>query len=146
MLNKEEKLKGSGGLIKSPSGSLCPYYYMGGELHPLKYGSYFNNKDKLFAVIKAEEKYILKSAGKNNRRIWIDLYETTLDREVVNSLVLHIRNISSKICKLCFVGCSFMDRYKIKKKMRENKMDIIGKIKFFSDPEKAKQWLIGEIQ
>jgi hypothetical protein len=65
-------------LDKSPSGSACPYYFMGGELHPLKYGSYFENKEKLFAVIKAEEDFILKSSGQNNRRIWIDLYETKL--------------------------------------------------------------------
>jgi hypothetical protein len=34
------------GLNRSPSGSICPYYYMGGELHPLKYGSYFKDKEK----------------------------------------------------------------------------------------------------
>jgi hypothetical protein len=28
----------------SPGGSLCPYYYKGGELHPLKYGSYLRIK------------------------------------------------------------------------------------------------------
>ena len=60
-------------LKKSPSGSVCPYYYMNGELHPLKYGSYLSNKDKLFDVMKAEEKFILESSGNNNRRIWIDL-------------------------------------------------------------------------
>jgi hypothetical protein len=31
-------------ITKSPSGSLCPYYYMGSELHPLHYGSYFDDK------------------------------------------------------------------------------------------------------
>ena len=38
---------------KSPSGSLCPNNYKGGELHPLKYGSYFADKSKLFIVMKA---------------------------------------------------------------------------------------------
>jgi hypothetical protein len=115
---------------------------MGGELHPLKYGSYFNNKDMLFTIMKAEEEFILKSPGQNNRRIWIDLYETTLDNEVLTNLVLHIKTIRSKIFKLCFVGCSFINRTKIKKLMSVNNMDILEQIRFFSDPEEAKQWLV----
>lgn len=91
-------------LIKSPSGSLCPYYYMGGELHPLKYGSYYNDNNKLFAVMQAEEEFILKSSGEKNRRIWIDLYETKLDREVIYKLVLHIKTISSKILKYALLA------------------------------------------
>lgn len=129
-------------LNKSPSGSLCPYYYMGGELHPLKYGSYFSDKDKLFVVMKAEEEFILKSSGQNNRLIWIDLYETTLDNEVIDNLVLHIKTIRPKIFKLCLVGCSFLDKRKIKKRMIANNIDIVEQIKFFSDPEEAKQWLV----
>jgi len=127
---------------KSPSGSVCPYYYMNGELHPLKYGSYFGNKDELFAIMNAEEEFILKSSGKNNRRIWIDLYETKLDTEVIEKLVLHIKTITPKIFKLCFVGCSFIDKHKIKKQMNINNMDIVAQVKFFSDPEEAKQWLV----
>lgn len=128
---------------KSPSGSLCPYYYMGGELHPLKYGSYFKNKDELFAIMKAEEEFIIKSSGQNNRRIWIDLYETSLDNEVIENLVLHIKTIRSKIYRLCLVGCSLADRHKIKKKMQSCNVDIAEQVRFFSDPEEAKQWLVG---
>ncbi|MDP4093911.1 MAG: hypothetical protein Q8920_11175 [Bacillota bacterium] len=117
---------------------------MGGELHPLKYGSYYDNKDMLFAVMKAEEEFILKSPGQNNRRIWIDLYETTLDNEVIENLVLHIKTIHNKINKLCFVGCSFIEKYKIKKRMKANNMDLPGQVKFFFDPEEAKKWLIGK--
>lgn len=130
---------------KSPSGSLCPYYYMGGELHPLKYGSYFKEKEKLFSVIEAEEYFILNSSGQNNRRIWIDLYETVLDDEVIDKIVTHINNISPKIFRLCLVGCSFWNRRKIKNKMHIKNMEIAKEVRFYSDPEKAKQWLIGKI-
>jgi hypothetical protein len=129
---------------KSPSGSLCPYYYKGGELHPLKYGSFFADKNKLFQVMKAEEEFILKSSGQKNRRIWIDLYETKLDSEVISALSLHIKTIQHKIFKLCFVGCPFFDRRKIKEQMVRNQIGITEQTKFFSDPEKAKQWLVGE--
>lgn len=130
-------------LKKSPSGSLCPYYYMGGELHPLKYGSYFKNKEKLFAVIKAEEEFIMNSSVQNNRRIWIDLYDTKLDDEVITVLISHIEAIQSKIFKLCLVGCSYFDKFKIKRKIIASSLKSAKEIKFFSDPEKAKQWLIG---
>lgn len=130
---------------RSPSGSICPYYYMGGELHPLKYGSYFKDKEKLFAVIKAEEDFILNSAGQKNRRIWVDLYETKLDDEVIDALAVHIKAIKAKIFKLCFVGCSVFDRTRLKRKMVEEHIDIVNQLRFFSDPEKAKQWLVTEV-
>ncbi|HBL83561.1 MAG: hypothetical protein A2Y17_09535 [Clostridiales bacterium GWF2_38_85] len=131
-------------LNKSPSGSLCPYYYMGGELHPLKYGSYFDDKEKLFAVIDAEEAFILKSTGTKNRRIWIDLYETTIDDFVATKLVEHIVKIEHKIFKLCLVGCSLKDKNRIKKLMKNRKLSIFNAVRYFSDPEEAKLWLVSE--
>ena len=131
-------------LKKSPSGSLCPYYYMGGELHPLKYGSYHKDKTRLFEVIKAEEEFILHSSGTNNRRIWIDLYETALDNEMIIVLIDHLKTIRHKIFKLCLVGCSPRDIRKIKAAMRRENMDLYGQTRYFSDPEEAKQWLLGK--
>jgi len=129
---------------KSPSGSLCPYYYMSGELHPLKYGSCHNDKKRLFEIIKAEEEFILKSSGTNNRRIWIDLYETALDDETITVLVGHLKTIRHKILKLCLVGCMPRDMRKIKAAMKRENMDLYGQTQYFSDPEEAKQWLLGK--
>lgn len=129
----------------SPSGSLCPYHYMGGELHPLHYGSYFDKKDELFSVIKAEEEFILKSSGTNNRNIWIDLYETIIDDEVADALVMHLKTIRHKVYKLCLVGCSSGDRCRIQKKMKHYDMDLLHSTRYFADPEIAKQWLIGKV-
>lgn len=131
-------------LKRSPSGSICPYYYMGGELQPLKYGSCFSDKNKLFQVIKAEEDFILRSSGQHNRRVWIDLYETKLDDEVISALALHIKMIEPKVFRLCLVGCPLLARYKVKKKLTELHSALAQQIRFFSDPEKAKQWLVGE--
>lgn len=132
-------------LKKSPSGSLCPYYYMGGELHPLKYGSYFNDKTRLFEIMRAEEEFILRSAGTNNRRIWIDLYETTVDDETAAVLVQHLQVIRHKIFNLCFVGCSNAEQRMIQKKMKRAGMDLYDGAKYFDDPETAKQWLLGKV-
>jgi hypothetical protein len=127
----------------SPSGSLCPYYYMGGELHPLKYGSFFKDRDRLCKVIKAEEDFIIDSSGKHNRRIWMDLFETSLDKEIIGEIVRHIGIIRPKILKLCLVGCSAANRHEFIRQMRRMNLDIADQVEFFSDPEEAKQWLLG---
>jgi len=129
---------------KSPSGSLCPYYFMGGELHPLHYGNYYSNKQKLFEIIKKEENFILNSAGLNNRRIWIDLYKTIMDKEVIKMLVNHIGNIKQKINKICLVGCSPIVVQKIKFRIKQENLNLLSPLKYFADPEEAKQWLIGK--
>lgn len=129
-------------LTKSPSGSLSPYYYRGGELHPLKYGGYHADKAKLFAIMQAEEEYILQSSGQRNRRIWIDLYETRLDGEAVGALVEHICHISGKINKLCVVGCPWLSRRKIQRRLNQSPARLGNRFRFFSDPEAAKQWLV----
>jgi hypothetical protein len=117
---------------------------MGGELHPLHYGSYFDDKKGLFEIIKAEEDFILKSSGINNRRIWIDLYETTIDDEVIAFLINHLKIIEQKIFKLCLIGCSSKDKKKISSKMKQENIDLFVKTKYFSDPEEGKMWLVGK--
>lgn len=129
---------------KSPSGSACPYFFMNGELHPLKYGSFHADKDKLFRVMRAEEEFILKQPGQNDRRIWIDLYETKLDGEAARALARHVQAIQHKIRKLCFVGCSFLGAWRVRKQLARICPDLAKRIRFFSDPEMAKKWLIGE--
>ena len=132
-------------LKTSPSGSLCPYYYMGGELHPLKYGSHFDRKEELLTVMKAEEAFILQSSGQNNRRVWMDLYETNLDEDVITALVDHIIAIGPKIYKLCLVGCSGHNERRIRKRMKVLRMDMGKEIRFYDDPEEAKKWLVEAI-
>ena len=129
---------------KSPSGSACPYYYMGGELHPLKYGSFFSDRERLLSIMKAEEEFILRSPGQKNRRIWIDLYETRLDGEIARALAAHLKAIEPKIQKLCFVGCSFLGALRLRRRMAALKLDAAKNARFFRDPEEAKRWLVGK--
>ncbi len=129
-------------LQKSPSGSLSPYYYQGGELHPLKYGGFHTDQSRLFSVMQAEEAFILQSPGQYNRRIWIDLYETRLGSETIDALVQHIHSISGKINKLCLVGCPWLSRRKIRRRLKQSPVRLGRRLRFFSDPEEAKQWLV----
>ena len=114
------------------------------KLHPLKYGGYHDDKKRLFEVIKAEEDYILKSPGLNNRRIWIDLYDTSIDDETIAVLINHLKTIRHKILRLSLVGCSQRDVKAIKLAMKRANMDLYGQTQYFSDPEEAKRWLLGK--
>lgn len=131
-------------LPKSPSGSLCPYYYLGGELHSLKYGNYGRDRQRLQAVMAAEQEFILASPGTRNRRIWVDLYQTDLDAASIAMLVDHLQVIRSKILRLCLVGCSLWDRHRVRAVMRRKAPELSSATRYFSDPEDAKRWLVGK--
>lgn len=126
-------------LAKSPSGSLCPYYYKGGELHPLHYGSYHNNTDKLIETVLAEEEFILSSNG--GRKIWVDLYETCLDKKLCEFLANHFVAIGHKTAKLALVGCTLKARLIFNKMLRQK--GYAARPRYFMDPEIAKDWLVG---
>lgn len=79
--------------IKSPGGSLFPYYYKGGELHCLKYGSFHTNADALFMLMKAEEDFITSRNRQLN--IWVDFYETKLTTSVLIKFAENIGHLQN---------------------------------------------------
>ncbi|TYP72031.1 hypothetical protein [Paenibacillus methanolicus] len=126
--------------VKSPGGSLYPYYYKGGEIHCLKYGSFYRNKDSLVALMKEEEDFIL---GKKRRmRIWVDFYKTNVTNEVIAEFVESICRIAPSISKLSIVGCPAFTTWKIRSRLRKVRKSL--PLKFFVDPEDAKTWLVSE--
>lgn len=127
---------------KSPSGSSFPYYYKGGEIHALKYGSYFRREDDLLKVMKAEEEFIQKQHGR--LRIWVDFYETTLSDRVINEFLESIERVDFSIIKLAIVGLVYSDRHRLNKCRKKLSIKITGPVKFFEDPEDAKTWLVSE--
>lgn len=126
---------------KSPGGSIYPYYYKGGEVHCLKYGSFFKDQDKLIALMKEEERFV-QSTNKQ-LRIWIDLYETKITKEVLTELVHSLNRMNNHIRKLTIVGLSFYSRLRLNKLIHRNKFTNLN-VKYFVDPEDAKTWLVGE--
>lgn len=126
--------------IKSPGGSLYPYYYKGGEIHCLKYGSFYTNKDSLFALMKKEEEFILDK--KRRISIWVDFYKTKLTNEVIAEFVNSICRLTPSISKLSIVGCSTIVKWKVRSQLKKTN-DLLP-LKFFVDPEDAKKWLVSE--
>ncbi|PWW45509.1 MULTISPECIES: hypothetical protein [Paenibacillus] len=127
-------------MIKSPGGSLFPYYYKGGEIHCLKYGSKYKKYEELFELMRLEEEFIFKANKK--LKIWIDLYETSTTEVVLQELVNNLNNLNGYVKKISFVGLSSISKWKLKRKIKNLKLEY--PISYFSDPEGAKTWLISE--
>jgi len=90
---------------------MFPYYYKGGEIHCLKYGSHYSDTEKLFELMKQEEEFILHT----NRRlkIWVDFYKTTITEQVLQQFIAHITNLHARIDKLSIVGLTRFNMWKI---------------------------------
>ena len=127
---------------KSPGGSIFPYYYKGGELFGLHYGSFFADEGALLARMNAEEEFIAKA----NRPLplWIDFYETKLTDRVLIEFSKSILRLQRQIPKLALVGCSFKDRRRFHKLAKKSGIEFPMPVRFFSDPEEAKTWLVRE--
>lgn len=128
-------------ILKSPGGSTFPYYYKGGEIHCLKYGSYFSDTTALFQVMQAEEDFI-KSLNRR-LRIWVDFYETSLPDNVLAAFLTHIHSISDSTLKLSIVGCSWFNQWRLKRLAKQRKLNWAA-VRYFKDPEDAKTWLVSE--
>jgi hypothetical protein len=129
---------------KSPGGSIFPYHYKGGTLHALKYGSFYADDAALLEIMKAEENFIMKP----NRRlpIWVDFYKTNLSPKVLNAFIENISHLNKHkhITKLAIVGCSLLAKWRLRRLLKKSGISALLTIQYFSDPEDAKTWLVGE--
>ena len=129
---------------KSPSGALFPYYYKNGELFGLHLGSYFSNEDGVIAMMKAEALFF--TSQHRQLGLWIDFYETKLTDRVIQEFVEMVKAMMPRVTKLGIVGCSFIARWKINRLIR--KTDVLSSLplRFYTDPEEAKAWLVSELE
>jgi hypothetical protein len=127
---------------KSPGGSTFPYYYKGGEIHCLKYGSFFSDEAGLFALMKAEEAFIAKP--EHRLLIWVDFYETRLTDRVLSEFAESINRLRPHIIKLAIVGCSFWEKQRLRRIEKKSGECLPAATQFFTDPEDAKTWLVSE--
>ena len=129
-------------LQKSPGGSIFPYYYKGGALFGLHYGSFFKDEEALLARMRAEEEFISNSIRQTPLRV--DFYETRLTDTVLNEFSSSILRNQGHITKLAIVGCSFKNKRRLMKLGKKFGWEFPMPVKFFSDPEDTKTWLMSE--
>jgi hypothetical protein len=129
-------------MLKSPGGSLFPYYYKDGELFGWHYGSFFNNEEGILARMKAEEEFLIKAH--RQLPLWVDFYETKLTEKVLIEFSKSIFRLQKLIPKLAVVGCSFFDKRRLHKINNKLGYKFTMPMRFFNDPEEAKTWLVSE--
>ncbi len=126
---------------KSPGGSIYPYYFKGGYLFGLHYGSFHDDEAGLLARMRAEEEFM----DRPNRSfpLWVDFYETRLTDPVLLELLQSTIRLRKHIIKLAIVGCSVWDRWRLRRLARRAGLAFPCPVRFFDDPEVAKSWLVG---
>ncbi len=119
---------------------MFPYYYKGGEIHCLKYGSMYKDEERLFRLIQEEEQFMIGVHRK--LKIWVDFYKTSITDRVIQELINHLSRISLYVERLSIVGLSPMNAWRLKKQIKKSGLDL--NIRFYADPEDAKTWLVTE--
>ncbi len=129
-------------LKRSPGGSIFPYYYKNGELFGAHFGSFKSNEEALLARMKAEEAFFLEM--KKPLPYWIDFYETRLTDRVLSEFCQFVLSLRGCITRLAIVGCSFRARSRLRRQFKIAGVETALPVRFFSDPEEAKTWLVSE--
>jgi hypothetical protein len=129
-------------LKKSPGGSIFPYPYKNGELYGLHLGSFGTDEDALIARMRAEALFF--NEQKRSLGIWMDFYQTRMTDKVIGELIAFLLFTHTHVLKLGLVGCSSLDRRRINRCIREAAELTAVPVRYFSDPEEAKTWLVTE--
>lgn len=128
-------------LSTSPSGALSPYYYKGGYLHGIHYGSFFDDMPALREMMQREEDFILRSP--QSRRIMIDLYETRLTKPMLAQFVAHLERLRPRTAKLSIAAGGKTLRA-LRKALSKSAVLPMGGIYLCADMEEGKTWLVSE--
>ena len=126
---------------KSPGGATFPYYYKNGELFGAHYESFATREAKLLELIKAEEEFFIKQ--NHPLPYWVNFYGTKLTDTVLSEFLQSINRLQRYIPRLAIVGCSFIDKWRLDQVRKKMGMHI--PVRYFSDPEDAKTWLVSAV-
>jgi hypothetical protein len=127
---------------QSPGGSIFPYYFKYGELFGMHLGSFFEDGAAMIKRMQAEEEFI--RTENYPLPLWIDFYQTKLTDEVLVEFSKSMLRLQAYIPKLAIVGCSLRAKWRFRKLARKNGFSFPMPLRFFSDPEQAKTWLVSE--
>jgi hypothetical protein len=130
-------------LKNSPGGGYFPYFYKGGQLFGLHLGSFYADEEGAIARMRAEGEF-LTAQNQGVIGIWIDLCQTRLSKRVLGEFIEFLARVRPCILKLALVGCSLFDRWKLQRLIRKDGRLAGLTLRFYSDPEEAKTWLVSE--
>jgi len=122
---------------------MFPYYYKSGQLFGLHFGSFFNDEEGLIALMQAEAAF-LNAQSHGVTGIWIDFYQTKLSSRVLGEFIHYLVCVRGRILKLAVVGCSMVDRWRIRRLVQKAEALRGLSLRFYADPEEAKTWLVSD--
>ena len=128
---------------KSPGGSVFPYYYKNGELFGAHYESFASREEALLELMKAEEEFLIKQ--NHPLPYWVNFYGTRLTDKVLSEFIQSMNRVQKYIPRLAIVGCSPLDKWRVRRMERKINLKMPAPVRYFSDPEEAKTWLVSEI-
>lgn len=129
-------------LKNSPSGAYFPYFYKGGELFGMHLGSYFSDEDAVIRMMKGEGAFFVEQ--NHTIGVWIDLCHTKLTAKVTAHLIEMLKLMRRRMTRLGIVGCSFRDKWRIVRLIKNTEELSSLPVRCFDDPEDAKTWLVSE--
>ena len=124
----------------SPGGSIFPYYYKNGELFGAHYESFVKREEEVIERMRAEEEFLVKQ--NYPLPYWVNFYGTRLTNKVLREFMQSINRLQRYIPKLAIVGCSVIDKWRLEGVRKREHVNI--SVRYFSDPEEAKTWLVSE--
>ena len=123
---------------RSPGGSVYPYYYMGGELFGIQLGGQGRNEEGAIQYLRAEFEFL--KAQHSRISFWMDFHQTKLTGKLISEILRNVDSIEGQIGKLAIVGCSALDQWRLDRQLKRRPFPV----KYYSDPENAKKWLVGK--
>jgi hypothetical protein len=92
--------------------------------------------------MRAEEEFLIKQ--NHPLPFWVNFYGTQLTDRVLTEFVESTNRLRRYIPKLAIVGCSLFDRWRLGRIEKRLNLKLPAPVRYFSDPEAAKTWLVGE--
>ncbi len=127
---------------ESPGRANLSYYYRNGKLFGTHYEGFASREDELLELMKAEEQFLIEQ--NHPLPFWVNFYGTQLTDRVLSEFVQSMNRLRRYIPKLAIVGCSLLDRWRLRRVEKRLNMKLPAPVRYFSDPEAAKTWLVSE--
>ncbi len=128
--------------MKSPSGSNFPYYYKDGIIHGIHFSNYKDDITSLLRILTEEEAFIKNQSITSTT--WLDCYSIKYSKDVFLGICSFLKNLSGKVTKCALVGISLRYKIRINSFLKRNHLEGI-QVRYYSDPEIAKTWLVGKL-
>ncbi len=114
--------------------------YNDGEIWVICIDNLGDNVELIKEKILDNEK--LMSRPSNSSFILYDLNETVITIEIAGLIVDSLLRLKNYISKLAFVGASKIGKRKIQKYLKKYESELNILVKYFTDMDPAKEWLI----